>query len=61
MIRRNKKSRKYQAPFSKVTQMELENSFCEIAESGRFNVQVYELDNVNAKTGDAAEPMYFEF
>ena len=60
MIRRNSKTRKYQAPVAKVTQMELENSFCEIAESGRFNVQVYELDNINAKTQNA-EPMYFEF
>ena len=61
MIRRNRKARKYQAPVARVTQMELENSFCELAVSGRFNVQVYELDNVNAKTGNDAEPMYFEF
>ena len=61
MIRRNKKARKYQAPVAKVTQMVLENNFCELPISGRFNVEVYELDNINAKTGAQAEPMYFEF
>lgn len=59
MIRRNKKSRKYQAPSAKETQMALERNFC--MESVRFNVRVQELDNVNAKSGDEAEPMYFEF
>ena len=29
--------------------------------SVRFNVRVKELDNINTKTGDEAEPMYFEF
>lgn len=29
--------------------------------SVRFNVRVKELDNINTKTGDDAEPMYFEF
>ena len=59
MIRRSKHSRKYQAPVAKVTQMALESNFC--VESVRFNVRVQELDNINAKTGDEAEPMYFEF
>ena len=59
MIRRFKNSRKYQAPVAKVTQMALESNFC--VESVRFNVRVQELDNINAKTGDDAEPMYFEF
>ena len=60
MIRRNKKSRKYQAPFAKVTSMALESNFC--VESVRFNVQVQELDNINTKTAPSeAEPMYFEF
>ena len=39
--------------------MALERNFC--MESVRFNVRVQELDNVNAKSGDEAEPMYFEF
>ena len=59
MIRRYKKSRKYQAPFAKETHMALESNFC--VESVRLNVQVQELDNINAKSGDNAEPMYFEF
>ena len=58
MIRRNKHSRKYQAPYAKVTHMALESNFCDTV---RFNVQVYELDNINTKTGTEAEPMYFEF
>ncbi len=60
MIRRTKKSRKYQAPFAKVTQMELENSL--LQDSVRFNIEVQELDNINAKVGTSAEePTYFEF
>lgn len=39
--------------------MALESNFC--VESVRLNVQVQELDNINAKSGDNAEPMYFEF
>lgn len=59
MIRRTKKSRKYQAPSSKVTDMALESNFCQTV---RFNVRVQELDNINAKVGTAdEEPMYFEF
>ena len=38
--------------------MALESNFCDTV---RFNVQVYELDNINTKTGTEAEPMYFEF
>ena len=62
MIRRNRKTRNYQAPTAKVTQMALENNFC--VESVRFNVRVQELDNINAKqSGDDGYegPMYFEF
>lgn len=59
MIRRIKKTRKYQSPIAKVTGLALERSFC--IESVRFNVRVQELDNINAKTGDETEPMYFEF
>ena len=60
MIRRNRKTRNYQAPVAKVTQMALESNFC--VESVRFNVRVQELDNINAKEGTAdEEPLYFEF
>ena len=60
MIRRTLKTRKYQAPAAKVTQIALENSL--LQDSVRFNIEVQELDNINAKTGTSAEePMYFEF
>ena len=59
MIRKNRKTRKYSAPSSKATSMALENNFCATV---RFNVRVQELDNINySKTGDDAEPTYFEF
>ena len=32
-----------------------------ICQSLRVNVRVQELDNINAKTGEDVEPMYFEF
>ena len=57
MFRRNKTTRKYHAPNAKVTQMALENNFCATV---RFNVQVKELDNVNAHDDPAAEGEYFE-
>ena len=59
MFYRIKKTRKYQAPVAKVTHMELESNFC--AQSVRFTVQVDELDNVNTRTANDAEQMYFEF
>ena len=59
MFRRNKKTQRYQAPFAKVTHMELESNFCETV---RFNVQVRELTNINkTESGEEPEPMYFEF
>ena len=58
MIRRNNKTRKYQAPYAHTAYMVLERNFCMTV---RFNVKVQELENINMKTGDEAEPMYFEF
>lgn len=61
MIRRNKKTRKYQAPYAHTAHMALERNFCATV---RFNVKVQELDNINAKVdedGNTVEPMYFEF
>lgn len=55
MIRRNKKSRKYQAPAAKVTHMALENNFCATV---RFNIKVDDLENVNDT--DTDEVFYFE-
>ena len=56
MIRRNRKTRKYHAPSAKVTQMALESNFCQTL---RFNVQVKDLDNVNADP-ETEEVFYFE-
>ena len=64
MIRRNKKTKKYQAPTALVTQMALESNFCATV---RFNIQVNDLENMNDPddptlgTGEAAnEVLYFE-
>ena len=61
MIRRNRKSRNYRAPYAKELHMALESNFCATV---RFNVQVQELTNINAdvdEDGNTVEPMYFEF
>ena len=61
MFRRNKKTRKYQAPDAKVTHMALESNFCQTL---RLNAQVDELRNINSEVdsdGNTVEPMYFEF
>ena len=59
MIRRNKKTRMYHAPSAKVTHMALESNFCNTL---RFNVQVDELENVNADENyKDNESFYFEF
>ena len=61
MFRLNNKTRKYQTPSVKVTQMALESNFCETL---RFNVQVKELENMNDPNdsdGDYnGESFYFE-
>ena len=60
MFRLNNKTRKYQTPSVKVTQMALESNFCETL---RFNVQADELHNINKDVEDKklSEPLYFEF
>ena len=60
MFRLNNKTRKYQSPSVKVTQMALESNFCQTT----VNVQVDELRNINmykGEEGDATDPLYFEF
>ena len=64
MFRRNNKTRKYQAPYAKVTHVAFESNFCQTV---RFNVQVNDLENMNDPedplkgVGDAAnEVFYFE-
>ena len=64
MFLRTKKSRKYSAPWAKVTSMALESNFCATV---RFNMQVNDWENMNDPgdplkgTGDAAgEVFYFE-
>lgn len=60
MFYRNKKTRKYQAPGAKVTEMLLEKSFCLSGFIGP--VQVDELHNINADSEALeAEETYFEF
>ena len=56
MFRLNNKTRKYQTPSVKVTQMALESNFCQTV---RFNVKVQDLDNVNADPESRAAE-YFE-
>lgn len=61
MRRHFKKTRIYHAPSAKVTQMALENNFCQTI---RLNMQVDELRNINAEkdsNGNPVEPLYFEF
>ena len=63
MIRRNKKTRKYQAPYAKETHMALESNFCTTV---LFNMQVDELHNMNleveaSKRETPEDPFYFEF
>ena len=61
MFRLNNKTRKYQTPSVKVTQMALESNFCQTL---RLNAQVDEVKNINKDKGvegDASEPLYFEF
>ena len=64
MFRRNNKTRKYQAPYAKVTHMAFENNFCATV---RFLMDVDELENMvdpndpKKGIGDAAdEVFYFE-
>jgi hypothetical protein len=57
MIRRFKKTRKYQAPRAKVTPMLLESNFCQTV---RFNVDVQPLDNRNAAPESERAAEYFE-
>ena len=60
MFRLNNKTRKYQSPSVKVTQMALESNFCQTL---RFNVQVKQLNNMNDPSTegyDEEEPFYFD-
>ena len=63
MFRLNNKTRKYQSPSVKVTQMALESNFCTTV---IVNGQSDALRNINAEMtdpvkGDASDPLYFEF
>ena len=60
MVRKTKKTRKYQAPYALETHVAFERNICSVV----FNVQVKELENINlmVEEGTAeAEPLYFEF
>ena len=59
MFHRDKQSRKYQAPFAVVTEVQLESLICL---SAFVTVQVDELRNINADSDAVeAEELYFEF
>ena len=60
MFRLINKTRKYQTPSVKVTQMALESNFCQTV---RFNGQSDELHSINkdVEDGKASEPLYYEF
>ena len=59
MFRLNNKTRKYQTPSVKVTQMVLESNFCQTL---RFKIQVDETENVNAdESYKETEGFYFDF
>ena len=63
MFRRNKSTKRYQAPRAVVTHMALESNFCD---TNRYNIQVDELHNMNLeveskKVDTADDPFYFEF
>ena len=63
MFRLNNKTRKYQTPYVKVTQMALESNFCNTV---IVNGQSDALRNINAEMedpvkGDSSDPLYFEF
>ena len=57
MFRLNNKTRKYQTPSVRVTQMALESNFCQTV---RFNVKVRDLDNINAAPESDRAAEYFE-
>ena len=57
MIRRIKKTKKYQAPYAKETRMALENNFCATV---RFLIDVEETENVNAASEEVRAAEYFE-
>jgi len=57
MFHRNKQTRKYHAPSAKVTQMALESNFCDT--NLRLNVQVDQLENVNADSKYATEEAFY--
>ena len=57
MFRLNNKTRKYQSPSVKVTQMALESNFCQT--NLRLNVQVDQLENVNADSNYKDEEAFY--
>lgn len=57
MIRRNKKTRMYQAPYAKVTHMAFESNFCTTV---RFLMDVEDYDIRNAAPESERAGEYFE-
>ena len=60
MFRRNNKTRKYQAPYAKVTQMALESNFCQTVRF-KLMMDVDPLDNMNdPETNEDISAEYFD-
>ena len=60
MIRKSRKTRKYQAPCASETHLALERNICSVV----FNVRVQKYDYINQMIEDGEadpEPLYFEF
>lgn len=60
MFRRNNKTRKYQAPYAKVTHMALESNFCQTVRF-KLMMDVDPLDNMNdPETNEDITAEYFD-
>ena len=60
MFYRNKKTRKYQTPYAKVTHMALESNFCQTVRF-KLMMDVDPLDNMNdASTNEDIDAEYFD-
>ena len=60
MFRRNNKTRKYQAPYAKVTHVAFESNFCQTVRF-KLMMDVDPLDNMNdASTNEDIDAEYFD-
>ena len=57
MFNRIKRTRRYDSPWCKVTPMAFESNFCATV---RFQIEVKDLENINAGDEEATAGEYFE-